>query len=136
MKAVGVIGTEKIPPPNEEIREGVFSAEPYVLDVEQEPFQIDGRGMPGGNTSELSAHANIAKLSGVDDCTEVGCNPLNLSNKDVGDEGGIKKPLCGKDEEIQVAPKDEIQNVTVRSCSFFHRVGGNGAPCTSDLQRG
>ena len=69
MKAVGVAiqGTEKSSPPYEGIKEGEFSAEPHMLEMEQEPFEIDGCETLRGNASGLLTHANIVELSGLND---------------------------------------------------------------------
>lgn len=126
-------GTEKSPPLYEGIKEGGFSAEPHMLDMEQEPFEIDGCETPRGNASELPTHTNIAELSGLDDGISVACKPPHPRNKENGDEGGVNEPARGEGEDTRVAPKDELLNVTIRACGVVCH--GNETPRTADLHR-
>ena len=92
-------GTEKSPPPYEGIKEGGFSAEPHVLDMEQEPFEIDGCETPRGNASELPTRAGIAELSELGDGISAARNPSHPRNKGNGDKGGVDEPARGKGKD-------------------------------------
>jgi hypothetical protein len=130
---VTIQGTEKSPPPYEGIKERGFSAEPHVLDMEQDPFEIDGCETPRGNASELPTHANIAELSRLDDGISAARNPSHPRNKENGDKGGVDEPARGEGEDTQAAPKGELQNVTVRACRAVRRANENKTPRTADL---
>ena len=106
-----------------------------MLDMEQEPFEIDGCETPRGNASELPTHTNIAELSGLDDGISAARSPPHPRNKENGDKGGVDEPARGKGKDTQAAPKDELQNVTVRVCRAVRRVNGNETPRTADLHR-
>ena len=70
-----------------------------MLDMEQEPFEIDGCEAPRGNASELPTHVNIAELSGLDDGISAARNPLHPRNKANGGEGGADQLARGKGED-------------------------------------